>query len=73
MSKAGEVGVCGDLKRGSGCRFGAGRWRGCSDLDVRTRGPRRRAVEGGERDWQAGLAEQRHRRASAQRATAPTR
>jgi hypothetical protein len=48
------VGVCGDLKRGSGCRFGA-RWRcGRDDLGVRARGPCRRAVEGGEWDWQAG-------------------
>jgi hypothetical protein len=40
---------------------------------VRARGPRKRAVEGGERDWQAGPTEQRHRRASTQRAKAPTR
>jgi hypothetical protein len=40
---------------------------------VRARGPRGRAVEGVERDWQAGSAEQRHRRTSAQRARAPTR
>jgi hypothetical protein len=46
--------VCRDLKRGSGCRFDA-RWRrGHGDLGVRARGPRRRAVEGGARDWQAG-------------------
>jgi hypothetical protein len=65
--------VCGDLRRGSGCRFGAGRQRGRSDLGVRARGPRERAVEGGERDWQAGPAKQRHRRASAHRARASTR
>jgi hypothetical protein len=59
------VGVCGDLKMGSGCRFGAGSRRGRGDLAVRVRGPCRRAVEGGERDWQAGPVEQRHRRASA--------
>jgi hypothetical protein len=40
---------------------------------VRARGPHRRAVEGGERDWQAGPAEQRHSRASTRRAKAPTR
>jgi hypothetical protein len=67
------VGVCGDLKRGSGSQFGAGLRCGRGDLGVRARGPRRRAVEGGERDWQAGPAEQRHRRASTQRARVPTR
>jgi hypothetical protein len=65
--------VCRDLKRGSGCRFGAGRRPGRSDLGVRARGPRRRAIEGVERDRQAGPAEQQHRRASAQQARAPIR
>jgi hypothetical protein len=54
--------VCGDLKRGSGCRFGAGRRCGRGDLGVRPRGLRRRAVEGGDRDWQAGPVEQRQAR-----------
>jgi hypothetical protein len=67
------VGVCGDLRRGSRRRFGVGRRRGRDDLDVRARGPRGRAVAGEERDWQAGLAKQQHRRASAQRARVPTR
>jgi hypothetical protein len=40
---------------------------------VRARGPRGRAVEGGEGDWQAGPTEQWHRRASTQQARAPTR
>jgi hypothetical protein len=73
MSEAGGGGVRGHLKRGSGCRFCAGWRRGRGDLGVRAHGPRRRAVEGGERDWQAGPVEQRHRRASTRRARAPTR
>jgi hypothetical protein len=67
------VGACRDLTRGSRRRFGVGRRRGRGGLGVRARGPRGRAVEGGRRDWQAGPTELRHRRASAQRARAPTR
>jgi hypothetical protein len=67
------VGACRDLRRGSRRRFCAGRRRGRGGLGGRARGPRRRIVEGGERDWQAGPAEQRHRRTSAQRASATTR
>jgi hypothetical protein len=55
------------------CRFGAGWRRGRGDLGMHACGPRRRAVEGGERDWQARPVEQRHRRASTRRARAPTR
>jgi hypothetical protein len=45
--RQGEVGVCGDLKRGLECRFGAGwrRWRG--DLGMHACGLRRRAVKEG--------------------------
>jgi hypothetical protein len=64
------VRVCGDLRRVSRCWFGTERRRGRGDLGVRARG---RAVEGGERDWQAGPVEQRHGRTSAQRARALTR
>jgi hypothetical protein len=67
------VGVCEDVKRGLGCRFGVGWRHRRGDLGVRACGPRRRAVEGGERNWQVGPAEQRHRRASTRRARAPTR
>ena len=73
MSEAGGGGGVRGLEEGLGCRFGAGRRRGSGDLGVCVCGPRGRAVEGVERDWQAWPAEQRHRRTSAQRARALTR
>jgi hypothetical protein len=67
------VGAWRDLRRGSRHQFCTGRRHGRGGLGVRARGPCRRAVEGVERDWQAGSVEQRHRRVSVQRARAPTR
>jgi hypothetical protein len=46
--------VCGDLLRGSGCRFGAGWRRGHGDLGVHAHDPHRRAVEGGGKGLASG-------------------
>jgi hypothetical protein len=72
MSEAGGGGGVRGLVEGVGVLVWSwvATWRG--DLGVRARGPRRRAVEGGGRDWGAGPVEQQHRRARIQRAKAPT-